>query len=275
MGTELDAFDQLFTVGVNKAILWALALSGLFIVLEVLGFLPKWLSNWINRNRLRETMRLLKEFGIDAGTSKRANSVAHLEQISGRSLAERVTRRLETMTIKHPVVVGTQLPVQSNSYIDLMGATSDIEVARLYARDLSALWRSLAGVGGQIANTGIDFIVVPKAGSPLLASCFAELIEKPLLIHNSDRKFASEKDDPRAIFDCKEVPPPGSRGLIVDDSSTGGGKALKLIEDLRHYKWEVSDFIVVFEPQLKVGTGDNAAERLKPRGVMLHSIVKT
>ena len=62
---------------------------------------------------------------------------------------------------------------------------------------------------------------------------------------------------------------------MVDDSSTGGGKALKLIEDLRSCGWQVNDFLVVFEPQLKVPTNDNAAERLKPKDVVLHSIVKT
>jgi orotate phosphoribosyltransferase len=72
-----------------------------------------------------------------------------------------------------------------------------------------------------------------------------------------------------------DLPPQGSRGLIVDDSSTGGGKAARLIKDLRNSGWEVSDFLVVFEPQLKVGTGQNAAARLGPQGVTLHSIVKT
>ena len=63
--------------------------------------------------------------------------------------------------------------------------------------------------------------------------------------------------------------------MIVDDSSTGGGKAARLIRDLRACGWVVSDFIVVFEPQLKANTGQNAAARLQPLGVRLHSIVKT
>ena len=156
-----------------------------------------------------------------------------------------------------------------------MGATTDINVARAYARDLSALWRSLAGRAGAVANTNIDFIVAPKAGSPLLGSCFAELMGKPLLLHNHELKFRSRPEDPKARFDCNVLPPAGSRGLIVDDSSTGGGKAVRLIEDLRHCGWDVSDFLVVFEPQIKATTRQNAAERVRPMDVALHSIVKT
>jgi len=261
--------------GINMVILSVLALSSLFVVAEVVGFLPPKLSNRINRNRLHQTMRLLKEFGVDTDTPKRTNNVAGLEQIPGRDLAERVIKQLETAKIKHPVEIGTQVPVLGDYYIDLMGATTDIKVAGVYARDLSALWRSLADVGGPVANINIDFIVAPKAGSPLLASCFAELLRKPLLLHNHEPKFRSDPDDPKALFDCKELPASGSRGLMVDDSSTGGGKAVKLIEDLRHCGWNVSDFLVVFEPQLKAGTQQNAAARLRSKGVTLHSIVKT
>lgn len=275
MSGGLDAFDQVFTGSINKVILWALALSSLFLILEVTGLIPRWVSDWINRNRLRETMRLLKQFGVDVETPRRANSVAGLEQMPGHNLAARVRGRLECAKIKHPVVVGTEVAVPGDHYIDLMGATADINVAKVYARDLSALWRSLAGVGGAVANIDIDFIVAPKAGSPLLGSCFAELLKKPLLLHNVDLKFRSDPEDCKARFDCNELPPPGSRGLMVDDSSTGGNKAVTLIDDLRRCGWDVSDFLVVFEPQLKASTGQNAAERLRPKGVALHSIVKT
>ena len=124
-------------------------------------------------------------------------------------------------------------------------------------------------------NANIDFIVTPKTGSPLLGACFAGLLKKPFILHNPERKFESNPENPKAWFDFSEPPLPGSRGLIVDDSSTGGGKAASLIEDLRRFGWEVSDFLVVFEPQLKAATGQNAAERLRPLSVTLHSIVET
>jgi len=271
----MSSAGDVVTVGINMVIIWVLALSSLFIVAEVVGFIPAKLSDRINRNRLHQTMRLLREFGVDTDTPRRANSVAHLEQIAGRDLAERVSGRLEAAKINHPVMIGTQIDVRADSYIDLMGATSDIKLAHAYARDLAGLWRSLADVGGRVANTDIDFIVTPKSGSPLLGSCFAELLGKPLLLHNQERKFRSNPDDPKALFDCTELPARGSRGLMVDDSSTGGGKAVKLIEDLHLCGWKVSDFLVVFEPQLKASTGQNAAVRLRPMGVTLHSIVTT
>lgn len=267
--------DQLFQSSVNIAILWVLVLATLFQVLEMAGFLPAWASNWINRNRLRETMRLLREFGVDVDTPKRANQAARLEQIAGDNLTERVQKRLATTKIEHKVVVGSQVAVKGEHYFDLMGATADLSLARVFARDLSALWRNLTGVGGAIANSDFDFVVTPKSGSPLLGACFAELLKKPLLLHNPDHKFRSDPTNPRAMFDFAELPALGSKGLMVDDSSTGGGKALRLIDDLRACGWEVSDFLVVFEPQLKVKTRDNAAARLAPKGVTLHSIVTT
>jgi len=274
-GAALSVADQIFQSGANMIVLWLLAAATVFQIAELVGVLPPRMSNWINRNRLRETMRLLKEFGVDIDTTKRANRVARLENIASDSLAARVTARLDGTKIGHPVEVGSRLSVPGNHYFDLMGETSDLHRAAVYARDLSALWRSIAGVGGPVANGDIDFIVTPKTGSPLLGACFADLIGKPLLLHNPEAKFRSHLDDPRSMFDFSVRPLPGSRGLLVDDSSTGGGKALRLIDDLRACGWQVSDFIVVFEPQLKTGTSDNASARLAPKGVALHSIIKT
>ena len=272
---HLGLFDQLAASGINTIILFVLALSSLFVVLEVVGLLPKFVSDRLNRNRLRETMRVLKEFGVDVDTPSRVNRVARFEQIAGNDLAKRVTARLQRAKISRAVHVGSQIQVPGNHYYDLMGATADPRVAKAFARDLAALWRSLADKGGSVGNVAIDFVVTPKTGSPLLGASFADTIGKPLLLHNPEPKFLSNPSDPRALFDCIDVPAKGSRGLIVDDSSTGGGKAAKLIDDLRTCGWEVSDFIVVFEPQLKTSTSQNAANRLKPSGVTLHSIVKT
>lgn len=271
----MSAFDQFLQSGVNYLILWVLAFATLFQILELVGFLPPRISNWVNRNRLQETMRLLKEFGVDVEASKRANRVAGLEHATGNTLSSRAKNRLATTKIAHPVTVGTQNPVAGDHYFDLMGATAQLDTAGIYARDLSALWRNLAGPGGPVAHGDIDFIVTPKTGSPLLGAQFAALLNKPLLLHNPEPKFASNPRDSRAFFDFREVPAAGSRGLIVDDSSTGGGKAVKLIDDLRNCGWLVSDFIVVFEPQLKSDTGQNAAARLAPKQVTLHSIIKT
>lgn len=272
---KMYAANTVFQDGLSIILLAILAVATLFQVLEMVGFLPSKVSNWINRNRLRETLRLLKEFGVDVDTPKRVNSVAALENVTGTTLSDRVKKRLDATKISHPVEVGTQISVPGDHYFDLMGATSDLNAARMYARDLAALWRSLAGAGGKVTNADIDFVVTPKSGSPLLGACVAELLGKPLLLHNPQEKFRSNPDDPRALFDFNALPAAGARGLIVDDSSTGGGKAVKLIDDLRKCGWNVSDFLVVFEPQLKTSTGQNAAARLAPKSVALHSILQT
>lgn len=271
----IASVDHVFTSGINTVILWMLAISSLFIVAEVLGFLPAKVSEKLNRNRLRETMRLLKEFGVDVDTPKRVNGVARLEQIPGKDLSTRVTGRLADAKIEHPVEVGAAISVPGDHYIDLMGATADLRTAQMYARDLTAKWGELAGLGGPVSETDIDFVVTPKGGSPLLGACFADALRKPLLLHNETAKFRSNPEDPRALFDFRELPVQGSRGLIVDDSSTGGRKAERLIKDLLSCGWVVSDFLVVFEPQLKTVTNQNASARLRPLGVALHSIVRT
>lgn len=74
----------------------------------------------------------------------------------------------------------------------------------------------------------------------------------------------------RKWFDCAVIPPKGSKALIVDDSTTGGRMVLKVIEDLRKYGYDVSECLVVFEPQNK-----DARKKLSDQEVNLISIVKT
>lgn len=74
----------------------------------------------------------------------------------------------------------------------------------------------------------------------------------------------------RKRFDCAEVPEPGSRALIVDDSTTGGRMVCETIRDLRKYGYKVSECLVVFEPQNK-----DAKKKLEQQNVKLLSICKT
>ena len=275
MNDRFDFADLLFTAVINRLVLWILAISGVFLVLDAVGFMPRRLSDKVNRNRLDQTLRLLQQFGVDVDKHRRAIGVAELENVQGQVLETRVKEKLEKAMINGPVSVGSVVVVSGSKYIDLMGATSDYRIAQSYARDLAALWRRVAGNGGDATSSDIRFIATPKTGSPLLGSAFSEIIKKPLLLHNPQRKFESNPEDARSFFDCQELPAQGSRGLIIDDSSTGGGKALQLILDLQRCGWSVSDMLVVFEPQVKVSTNQHAAERLRSKGVKLHSIVKS
>lgn len=74
----------------------------------------------------------------------------------------------------------------------------------------------------------------------------------------------------RANFDCAVVLPINSRALIVDDSTTGGRMVVSTIDDLRKYGYNVSECLVVFEPQNK-----DARKKLSDKEVNLISIVKT
>ena len=121
-----------------------------------------------------------------------------------------------------------------------------------------------------VKNPCIDFIVTPKGGSPILGYEFSKLLEKPLLLHEIEERFLCEENDMRKNFDCSKKPPKGSRALIVDDSTTGGRMVISAIKDLKKYGYDVTECLVVFEPQAK-----DARRKLASEGVNLISIVKT
>lgn len=95
-------------------------------------------------------------------------------------------------------------------------------------------------------------------------------MNRPFVLHEESARFDSEEDDMRMWFDCADIPVKGARALIVDDSTTGGRRVLSVINDLRKYGYEVSECLVVFEPQNK-----DARKKLSDQEVNLISIVKT
>lgn len=156
-----------------------------------------------------------------------------------------------------------------------MGATCKPENAIQAAQLLSSHWRNLIGAAGTQEIPDFDFVVAPKAGSPFIAYEFAKLHQKPLLLHNEQPKFQSDDVDFAALFDAAYKPKAGARALMVDDSTTGGRKAVDTIQHLRDAGFTVSDFLVVFEPLTKKAIGRNAAATLSAVDVRLHSIIKT
>jgi len=253
-----------------------LAVSGVLVVLEALGFLPQFMSRYLNRNRLAQTIETLSAMGIDVVALRRRNTAAGLpERADAKTLRERVAGRLPPATVRGPVFIGATEVARSDSYVDLMGATTDPAVAVQFARDLAAHWRSLIEERTALVDYDVDFIVTPKSGSPFLGYEFAKILGLPFAVHNSELKFRKEPDAFQAHFDCRNVPPQGARALVVDDSSTGGGKARRVVDDLRAFNYVVSDMLVVFAPALKQGTGQDAQSRLKAADVNLHWIVET
>lgn len=253
---------------VISAISVLLALSGFLAVAEALGFLPQTVSRWLNRNRLAQTLAVLRELGLDIDRLKRrhiASSLVEHFQIS--ELPMRVQKALEPLTLQKAVGVGGTEIVQAERYIDLMGATTDPRIATMFARYLETFWRNR--ILADEADPDISFIVTPKAGSPILGYEFARNLELPFAMHTHEKKFEVSPDEFRAHFDCGALPAENGRALIVDDSSTGGGKVLELITDLRKFGYDARDCIIVFEPQLK-----EARRKILDHGVRVHSITK-
>ena len=148
-----------------------------------------------------------------------------------------------------------------------MGGTTNPVIAAMFARHLASFLRRC--IVEQEVDPQFDFVVTPKAGSPILGYEFAKHLGRPFAMHNRPAKFVVEPDEFSAHFDCALLPRRGSRALIVDDSSTGGDKALLLIDDLRKFGYEVRDCLIVFEPGLK-----DARRKILGKNIRLHSIIK-
>jgi orotate phosphoribosyltransferase len=251
----------------------ALGLSGVLAVYEALGFLPLFMSRYINRTRADETIRVLRELGFDVEKTRRRNRLAALgRSVRSDDLASRVRAMLKQMTLSGKYRVGQTVRARDEGFVDLMGWSTDPATAGTFARELKAFWRGL--IESNAVGDNFDFVATPKTGSPILGYEFARIMDKPLLLHNREPKFEGAKDNARAAFDCASLPKAGSLALIVDDSSTGGGKAIDLVRDLRRFHYNVRDCIVVFQPTTKVALAQDAETRLAGVDVKLHAIVK-
>lgn len=256
--------------------LTVLGLATVFFVFDSVGFLPRRIQRYVYRNRSAQTIDVLKGLGFEVEKVKRENRASKIiERRSADNLEDAAKRLTGPITIRKQLRVGRIDAVETTSFIDLMGATCKPENAIQAAQLLSSHWRNLIGAAGAQEIPDFDFVVAPKAGSPLIAYEFAKLHQKPLLLHNEQPKFQSDDVDFAALFDAAYKPKAGARALMVDDSTTGGRKAVDTIQHLRDAGFTVSDFLVVFEPLTKKAIGRNAAARLSAVDVRLHSIIKT
>ncbi|MBZ9858870.1 phosphoribosyltransferase [Mesorhizobium sp. CA12] len=247
-----------------------LSIATVLSVLEFVGFLPEFISKRLNRNRAAFTLEILREMGIDAKTVKRRN-VSSLFQYfySKDDLYSGTIRDLRSIKIPKKVNVGSVNSTQSNGFIDLMGATVSSDIAERYAKRLVTFWREKLNSDIDLKNSNFTFIVTPKSGSPFIAYEMSKILNLPLVVHNSRQKFEVEPAEFSAYFDATTQPPKNSVGIIVDDSTTGGAKAMKLIDDLKKFDLKATEFLVIFEPEIK-----DPRLVLENRGVTLHSIVK-
>lgn len=255
----------------NSAVLIILGIGTLIQISDMLGFLPEKLRNRLKLNRSKDTLDVLKEYGIDPELYRRHNiSVGIPRDYPKDTLEKEVEKRLSEITIGIDVSVGKIRPTELNYYIDLIGHSCNQETAIAYARILSSFWANELEYSRNIIDPRIDFIVTPKGGSPILGYEFAKLLNKPFVLHEEAERFTCKQDDMRKKFDCSEIPKVNSRALIVDDSTTGGRMVCETVNDLRKYGYKVSECLVVFEPQNK-----DAKQKLLQKQVNLLSICKT
>lgn len=255
----------------NVLALILLAIGSVIQLLDSLGFIPKKIRDYLKLNRSRDTIEVLKEFGVDADLYKKHNKLVGIPRdYSQETVEENTKKNLEKLKIGFNVSVGKIRKTKLSYYIDLMGHTCDSTCAVAYARLLSSYWADCVEEIGAVKNPQVDFIVTPKLGSPILGYEFAKLLDLPFVLHEESDRFDCERDDIRKKFDCAEIPKVGSRALIVDDSTTGGRMVLETITDLRKYGYEITECLVVFEPQQK-----DARMKLKQKNVNLLSICKT
>ena len=255
----------------NVIALIILGIGSLIQLLDTIGLFPAKIRNYLRLNRAKDTIDVLKEYGINPDLYKRHNIAIGIPRDYSKDTVENDTRRkLEETKIGINVSVGRTRKTKLSYYIDLIGHTCESECAVAYARLLSSYWADVIEDASIVQDLHIDFIVTPKSGSPILGYEFSKLLKLPFVLHEDSDRFDCAQDDMRKRFDCAEVPAKGSRALIVDDSTTGGRMVLSAVEDLRKYGYDVSECLVVFEPCQK-----DARKKLQQQGIQLLSICKT
>jgi orotate phosphoribosyltransferase len=255
----------------HEAALWVIALSTFLLALEVVGLLPDRVSRFINRNRLALSLQILRELGVDVREVRRATLTARIKAYFAKedNYSAQAKARLDNISIKSEVELGQERHSRFSSFVDLMGASTKPDVAIWFAKILSTHLRRLIQ-SGEI-DTDFDAIACPKDGSPILAYEFAKLMAKPLILCPVNAKFSGREDLATRLVDVDPAVDLAAirRVLLIDDSTTGGRKALNVIHTLRRLDIDTNDFLVVFEPK-----GKNARGVLQENGVRLHSVTE-
>ena len=255
----------------DAIILILLSISTLVQVCDMCGFLPEGIRKRFRINKSQDTLEVLKELGINTNMYKRKNAIVGIPRdYNKENIAKDIEKKLNELIIDKNVSVGKTRKTKLNYYIDLIGHSCSEECAQAYARILASYWADTVENTQNVKNPVIDFVVTPKGGSPILGYEFAKIMNKPFVLHEESVRFDSAEEDMRQWFDCAVIPPKGAKALIVDDSTTGGRMVLDVIKHLREYEYDVSECLVVFEPQNK-----DARRKLSDKEVNLISIVKT
>ena len=228
------------------------------------------MAKWLAQNRLDTTIRALKSLGVkitwDGDKPTPANRLARtVNAIIGKESEYKSTLNamLSHDTLESTVDVGQRRTFTAQSFIDVIGSSTNPEMARKYAR---ILYTHLDAEN----LLDFDFIATPKDGAPLLGYEFAVLAHKPLVLgvcskgHDSTGKSRSHLILDYPLHMSLEA----RNGLLIDDSTTGGRKMLDLAKALRAEGSTVSNAAVLFEP-----IGKGARKLLLDNDIELHTIV--
>lgn len=254
----------------SDVILWLLSLATLIFILDAIGLLPPRVAKWIAQNRLDATIRALKSLGVkvtwdgDKPPSPNWLSRAINAALGGEpEYKSRLKAMLMQHTLDAKVDVGQRRSFAAESFIDVIGSSTDPDVARHYAR---LLYTHLDAE----KLLDFDYVATPKNGAPLLGYEFAALAGKPLVLGVCNKGTdPTGKSRSHLILDYPlHMSLEARTGILIDDSTTGGRKMLELATVLRAEGSNVSNAAVLFEP-----IGKGARQLLQDNGIKLNSIV--
>jgi orotate phosphoribosyltransferase len=257
-------------VSFNNVILWLLSLATIIFILDVIGLLPPWLAKWLAQNRLDATIRALKSLGVKvAWDGDKPAAPGRLSRAIDSLLGEEpeYKARLKAMLAQHtlnaPVDVGQRRTFALQSFVDVIGSTTDPEAARHYARILYTHLHAEKLLD-------FDFVATPKDGAPLLGYEFAILAGKPLVLGVCSKgNDSTGKSRSHLILDYPlHMSLEARTGLLVDDSTTGGRKMVALAKILRAEGATIQKAAVLFEP-----IGKGARKLLLENQIELNAIV--
>jgi orotate phosphoribosyltransferase len=246
-----------------------LAISGLIAVVDFVGLMPPKIAKWLARNRLEATLQALKLLSVRVAWNEDQQTLTIIQralamlQVKEPAYKVQLRELLEQDTFEVEVIVGSSRHFTSEKFIDVMGSSTESKTVIQYAR----LLNSHASTN---SICGFDVIATPKNGSPILGYEFSKLLNVPLVLGVVDKGTdATGKMKSHIQLDYpKNLSIEGKTILLVDDSSTGGSKILKLALELRKAGAIVDAALVLFEPK-----GKNARELLEKSGICLHSVI--
>lgn len=266
----IDPNNIFGSISFNNAILWLLSLATLIFILDAIGLLPRWAAKWLAQNRLDATIRALKSLGVKvAWDGDKLPPPSRLCRAidSMRGEEPEYKTQLKAMLTQHTletkIDVGHRRNFSSESFIDVIGSTTDSTVAKHYAR---ILYTHLDAE----RMLEFDFVATPKDGAPLLGYEFSILADKPLVLGVCSKGIDSTgKSRSHLILDYPlHMSLEARTGLLVDDSTTGGRKMLELAEALRAEGATINKATVLFEP-----IGKGARDLLRENQIELNAIV--